>query len=164
MNFTFSVEGQLLVKHSWSLAVCSYTLSKVRVVSLGKKGNACHTLYFSLPFLLRADIPGKKKKICVLHCIWFKLFRTAAVSCALCLILRFNILNPLAYKFIMFYIYQIMQMSMYFPLSCSKLIPNCTKARLIYRISLSHYVHKKENIANRKRKLRSTFIYREFFQ
>lgn len=135
MNFTFSVEGQLLVKHSWSLAVCSYTLSKVRVVSLGKKGNACHTLYFSLPFLLRADIPGKKKKICVLHCIWFKLFRTAAVSCALCLILRFNILNPLAYKFIMFYIYQIMQMSMYFPLSCSKLIPKLYKSQ----VNLSYF-------------------------
>lgn len=122
-----------------------------------------YPLLFS-PLSLKSWYSWKKKKICVLHCIWFKLFRTAAVSCALCLILRFNILNPLAYKFIMFYIYQIMQMSMYFPLSCSKLIPNCTKARLIYRISLSHYVHKKENIANRKRKLRSTFIYREFFQ
>ena len=123
MNSIFSVEGQLLVKHSWSLAVCLHSLSKVTLVNLGEKGNACHTLYFSLPFHLRADIPEKKKKkIWVLHCIWFKLFRTAAVSCALCLILRFNILNPLAFKFIMFYIYQMMQMSMYFPLSDSKLI------------------------------------------
>lgn len=85
---------------------------------------------FSLSFPLRADISEKKKKICVLHCIWFKLFRTAAVSCALCLIRRFNILTPLAYKFIMFYIYQIMQISMYFPLSCTKLIPKLYKSQV----------------------------------
>lgn len=130
MNSIFSVKGQLLVKHSWSLAVCLYRLSKVTVVNLGEKGNACHTLYFSLPFLLRADIPGKKKKIWVLHCIWFKLFRTVAVSCALCLILRVNVLNPLAYKFIMFYIYQMMQMSMHFPLLGSKLIPKLYQSQV----------------------------------
>lgn len=108
----FNEEGQLVVwQSSWSLATCSHALSQgCNYGEFRWKGNSCCVLYSSSPFWGESNILEKAHVVS----LRLKPFRTTGVNSVFCLILRFSILNPLAYEYVMLStVYQMIKIFMY---------------------------------------------------